>query len=108
MSDSRVFILIVTMALVTIAIRYAPFLLFKGKQTPVFINYLGKVLPYSIIAMLVVYCVKGVSLINKPHGLPEIIAILAVAGLHIWKRNTLISIVLGTVIYMILKQIIFI
>ena len=108
MSDSSTLILIVTMSLVTIVIRFAPFLLFKGKKTPVFINYLGKVLPYSIIAMLVIYCVKGVSLINKPHGLPEIIAILAVVGLHIWKRNTLISIVLGTIIYMILKQIIFI
>ena len=108
MSDLRVLILIVTMSLVTIAIRFAPFLLFKGRKTPEFINYLGKVLPYSIIAMLVVYCVKGVSLINKPHGLPEIIAISAVAGLHIWKRNTLISIVLGTIIYMILKQIVFI
>lgn len=108
MNDSMVFILIITMSFVTIAIRCAPFLLLKGRETPEFINYLGKVLPYSIIAMLVIYCIKDVSLIKKPHGLPELIAIIVVAGLHVWKRNTLLSIVAGTVIYMLLKQIVFI
>jgi len=108
MSDVRVLVLIAVMALVTMAIRFAPFVLLNGRETPEFINYLGKVLPFSIIAMLVVYCIKDVSLIKAPHGMPELIAIGAVAGLHVWKRNTLLSIVTGTVIYMILKQMLFV
>ena len=107
-SDIRVFTLIVTMAVVTIAIRFAPFVLLKGKETPNFVNYLGKVLPYSIMAMLVVYCLKGISFLNRPYGMPEIIATLVVAGLHVWKRNTLLSIVTGTLVYMLLKQMVFI
>ena len=104
MSDLMVLVLIAVMALVTMAIRFLPFVVFNGKETPEYINYLGKYLPYSIIAMLVVYCLKGVSVINRPYGLPEFIGVGAVALLHIWKRNTLLSIVAGTIIYMILKQ----
>ena len=107
MSDSRVLILIAVMALVTMAIRFIPFILFNGKETPEYINYLGKYLPYSVMAMLVVYCLKDVSVTSKPYGIPELIGVLVVAGLHIWKRNTLLSIVTGTVIYMVLKQLVF-
>lgn len=107
MSDSRVLILIAVMALVTMAIRFIPFILFNGKETPEYINYLGKYLPYSVMAMLVVYCLKDVSVTSKPYGIPELIGVLVVAGLHIWKRNTLLSIVAGTVIYMVLKQLVF-
>jgi len=108
MSDTYVLILIAVMALTTMAIRFAPFIIFNGKETPGFINYLGKYLPYSIIAMLVVYCLKGVSLFEGSHGLPEFISIAVVAGLHIWKRNTLLSIIAGTVCYMLLIQFVFI
>ena len=107
MSDSRVLIIIAVMALVTMAIRFIPFILFNGKDTPDYINYLGKYLPYSVMAMLVVYCLKDVSVTSKPYGIPELIGVLVVAGLHIWKRNTLLSIVAGTVIYMVLKQLVF-
>ena len=107
MSNTYVLILIAVMALVTMAIRFAPFILFNGKETPEFINYLGKYLPYSIIAMLVVYCLKGVSLVKGSHGLPELISVAVVAGLHIWKRNTLLSIVAGTLCYMFLMQVVF-
>ena len=107
MSDIRVLILIAVMALVTMAIRFAPFVIFNGKETPEYINYLGKFLPYSIIAMLVVYCLKSVSVLDKPYGFPEFIGVIIVALLHIWKRNTLLSIVAGTVLYMILKQFVF-
>lgn len=107
MSDSRVLILIAVMALVTMAIRFIPFILFNGKETPEYINYLGKYLPYSVMAMLVVYCLKDVSVTSKPYGIPELMGVLVVAGLHIWKRNTLLSIVAGTVIYMVLKQLVF-
>ena len=108
MSDFRVLILIMVMALVTMAIRFLPFIVFNGRKTPEYIEYLGKYLPYSIIAMLVVYCLKGVSVLNKPYGAPEFIAAGIVALLHIWKRNTLLSIVAGTVCYMLLRQLVFV
>lgn len=107
MSDYRVLLLIAVMALVTMAIRFAPFIIFNGKKTPAYIEYLGKYLPYSIIGMLVVYCLKGISMVNKPYGAPEFIAVAVTALLHIWKRNTLISIVAGTVCYMLLRQLVF-
>ena len=107
MSNLQVFIMIAVMAVVTMAIRFAPFVVFKGKTTPPYINYLGKVLPYSIMAMLTVYCLKGVSFIKRPYGLPEFIGVIVVAVLHIWKRNTLLSIVAGTICYMILRQVVF-
>ena len=108
MSDFRVLILIMVMSLVTMAIRFLPFIVFNGRKTPEYIEYLGKYLPYSIIAMLVVYCLKGVSVLNKPYGAPELIAVGIVALLHIWKRNTLLSIVAGTVCYMLLRQLVFV
>lgn len=69
--------------------------------------YLGKVLPYAIMSMLVVFCLKGISLTEAPHGIPEFISCALVALLHVWKRNTLISIVGGTVCYMMLVQMVF-
>lgn len=108
MSDFRVLILIMVMSLVTMAIRFLPFIVFNGRKTPEYIEYLGKYLPYSIIAMLVVYCLKGVSVLNEPYGAPEFIAVGIVALLHIWKRNTLLSIVAGTVCYMLLRQLVFV
>lgn len=99
-------LLIGVMAGITILIRFLPFILFR-KHTPTPILYLGEVLPYAIMGMLVVYCLKHVSFINKPHGIPELIAVLSVVLLHKWKHNTLISILVGTVIYMILVQVVF-
>ena len=71
-------------------------------------KYLGKVLPFAIIAMLMVYCLKGTSLLEWPYGLPELIAVAAVVVLHLWKKNTLLSIGVGTVLYMLLVQFVFI
>ena len=100
--------IIVVATLVTMATRFLPFLIFRGdKKTPDSIVYLGKVLPYAIMGMLVVYCLKDVQLLSWPHGIPELIGILLVAGLHIWKRNTLLSIGVGTVCYMLLVQLVF-
>lgn len=104
----RPIILIAIMAGVTILIRFLPFIVFNGKKTPPYISYLGRVLPYSIMAMLVIYCLRNVSLISAPHAAPEAISILVVALLHIWKKNTLLSIVCGTVCYMLLIQLVFI
>lgn len=95
-------------AVITAALRFAPFLIFgKGKQTPPLVTYLGKVLPYAIMGMLVVYCMKDVQLTAAPYGIPELLGCLIVAVLHIWKRNTLLSIAAGTVSYMLMVQLLF-
>lgn len=108
MNDVHGICLIAVVALVTMVLRFLPFLVFGGeKKTPEFIAYLGKVLPYAIMAMLVVYCLKSVSLYQAPYGIPEAIAVAMVAGLHLWKRNTLLSIAGGTLCYMLLVQVVF-
>lgn len=99
-------ILIAVMAVVTIMLRCLPFLVFR-KQTPKYISYLGKVLPSAIIGMLVIYCLKDVTLSVSPFGIPELIATACVVGMQIWKRNSLISILSGTVIYMLIVQLVF-
>lgn len=95
-------------ALVTAGLRFAPFLIFgKGRETPPLVSYLGKVLPCAIMGMLVVYCMKDVSFTSAPFGIPEALGCLIVALLHIWKRNSLLSIGVGTVSYMLMVQFIF-
>ena len=102
------FLLIVVAVLVTMATRFLPFLIFGEKRkTPPTVEYLGKVLPFAIMGMLVVYCLKDVSVLSFPYGLPEIIACVVVAALHVWKRNSLLSIGGGTVCYMLLVQLVF-
>jgi len=101
-------LLIAVAALVTMATRFLPFLIFGNKrQTPPVITYLGQVLPFAIMGMLVVYCMKDVAFFSAPFGAPEIIGCAIVALLHIWKRNTLLSIGAGTVCYMLMVQLIF-
>ncbi len=107
MSNTYVIAMIAIMAIVTMLLRFLPFMIFGERKTPEFIDYLGKYLPYAIMAMLVVYCLKGISFTSAPFGLPEIIAVVVTAGLHVWKRNTLVSIICGTVCYMLLIQFIF-
>ncbi len=99
--------LIGIIALVTVITRVLPFIIFKNKKSEM-IEYLGDVLPYAIMAMLVVYCLKGVDLLSGNHGICEIIGVLSVIGLHLWKRNTLFSIFGGTIIYMLCVQVIWI
>ncbi len=95
-------------ALATMITRFLPFLVFRtDKPTPKYVQYLGKALPAAIFGMLVVYCLKGVSLTTGSHGIPELIAIVLVVLLHLWKRNMLLSIGGGTVCYMILIQMVF-
>ena len=102
-------LIVAVTALVTIGLRFLPFVIFSGnKQTPPFVAYLGRVLPYAIMGMLVVYCLRSTSIRTAPHGLPELISCVLVAALHLWKRNTLISIVGGTACYMLLVQLVFI
>lgn len=102
------FLIILAVALTTFATRVAPFLLFpKGKEIPKTIQYLGKVLTPAVIGMLVVYCLKTTDFIGETHGIPEVVSVVVVALLHIWKRNNLLSIGVGTVLYMFLVQVVF-
>ena len=106
--DMHAFGTVAVAALVTMVLRFLPFIIFRGdRETPAYITYLGKVLPFAIMGMLVVFCLKGVSLTAAPYGLPEFLACGAVAALHVWKRNTLLSIAGGTVFYMVLVQMVF-
>ncbi len=101
--------IILLVAFTTLATRAIPFIMFpEGKKIPKAVQYLGKVLPPAVIGMLVVYCFKSVEITSVPFGLPEIIAGLAVVLLHVWKRNNLLSIGAGTILYMVLVQYIFV
>lgn len=107
LSAGMSFLIIVVVAITTFATRVIPFLVFpKGREIPKTIQYLGKVLTPAVIGMLVVYCLKNTSILYKPYGIPEAISVLVVAVLHIWKRNNLLSIGVGTVLYMFLIQVV--
>lgn len=108
MNNIHGIILVIVAASITIALRAIPFLLLQGKQTPPVLQYLSRILPHAIMGMLVVYCLKDVSLVKYPYGLAEGIALLVTSLLHIYKRNTLVSIVCGTVCYMVLVQFVFV
>ena len=107
MFDLHAAALVAVIAAVTAALRFAPFLLLRGRRTPGFIAYLGRVLPYAIMGMLVVYCLRGVELSGLSGWLPQAIAVAVVALLHIRKGNTLLSIIAGTACYMLLVQLVF-
>ena len=99
-------ILIAAMSIGTILLRFLPFLIIR-KETPPYIAYLGRVLPPAIIGMLVIYCLKDISPLEPPFGLPELIAAVCVVCAQVLRRNSLVSILAGTVIYMALIQTIF-
>lgn len=102
---------IITIAMVvlgTMLTRFLPFLLFPaGKPTPKYIQYLGNVLPPAVFGMLVVYCLKNVSIFTGYHAIPEMLSIVLVVLLHLWKRQMLLSIAGGTICYMLLVQFVF-
>lgn len=92
----------------TVLTRFLPFLIFPaGKPTPKYIQYLGRVLPSAVFGLLVVYCLRGVDPLTGSHGIPELISILLVVILHLWKRQMLLSIAGGTICYMLLVQLVF-
>ena len=102
-------IMIAAVAIATFATRAASFVAFpKGKEVPPTVKYIGMVLPPAVIGMLVVYCLRSTQLFAYPYGIPELIACLAVIGLHAWKRNVLLSVGAGTVLYMALVQMVFV
>ena len=89
----------------TMLTRFLPFILFpKNRETPKHIQYLGKALPSAVFGLLIVYCLKNVDILSGTHGIPELIAIIVVIALHLWKRQMLFSIAAGTVCYMVLVQ----
>ena len=102
----RAAVLVAVMAAVTILLRFLPFLVFRN-ETPHYVSFLGKVLPPAIIGMLVIYCLKDISLLTAPFGIPELVGAVSVVALQVWKRNSLLSILAGTVIYMVLVQAVF-
>lgn len=92
----------------TLITRFLPFIVFSGKkETPKFVQYLGKALPAAIFALLVVYCLKNVNFLAGSHGIPEAISVALVVCLHLWKRKILLSIAGGTLCYMLLVQFVF-
>ena len=108
LSNFQMLLFVLVSAGAILLTRVIPFVLFPGgKKTPAYIMYLGKVLPAAIIALLVVYCLQNTTVLSYPYGIPEAIAVIAVVLVHLWKRNNLLSIVGGTVLYMILVQFVF-
>jgi len=106
MTATQALITIIILALGTAVTRFLPFVFFPKTESK-YVNYLGKMLPAAAISLLIVYCFRDINFSEAPFGAPEIISVLAVAVLHIWKKNTLLSIALGTLIYMLLVQFIF-
>lgn len=101
-------LLVAVMAVVTFLLRFLPFAVFPaGKKTPEIIVYLSQALPCAIMGMLVIYCLKGVTILGGSHGIPEAIALVIVFILHKWKHNSMLTIGVSTVIYMFLVQMIF-
>ncbi len=107
MTTAQALITIGIVALATLLLRALPFLAFPAdRPLPKYVAYLGDALPYAIIGMLVVYCLKDVSPAVSPYGAPEALGVLAVAGLYLWRKNTLLAIAAGTAVYMLFVQLI--
>ncbi|MGN0709942.1 MAG: branched-chain amino acid transporter permease [Anaerovoracaceae bacterium] len=109
MTHTQMIIMILAAAAATVLTRALAFIAFpEGKKTPEFIDYLGKVLPAAVFGMLVIYCFRNVHILTDTHALPELISAGAVVGLHVWKRQMLLSIAGGTICYMLLTQFVFV
>lgn len=99
---------ILVMTVITFILRYLPFQIFHNRPTPRVVSYLGLALPPAIIGMLVIYCLRNIDFIGQRYYAPsELVAGLIVILLHAWKRNLLLSITVGTIINMLMKQITF-
>ena len=109
MTDYRhAMIVIAVMGLAVLSTRIVPVLIFgRGERVLEFILYLGRVVPYTAMGLLIVYCLRDVPVMDAPHGLPEIISLAVVTVTYIWKRNTILSVVIGTALYMFFVQSVF-
>lgn len=109
LSFEQSLLIILVIAVITFGLRATPFILFsRSGKTPKVIEYLGNTLPPAVMGMLIVYCLRNVSVLDSPFGIPELIAVVTVAILHLWRRNNLLSILGGTACYMVLIQYVFI
>ena len=109
MTQSQIYITVLLILAATIIPRIIPFALFpEGRKPPKFLKALGDTLPYAVIGALVVYCFKDVSVTEYPHGIPELIALAVLVGLHMWRKNTLLSMAASTIVYMLLVQFVFV
>ncbi|MFA5471901.1 MAG: AzlD domain-containing protein [Acholeplasmataceae bacterium] len=109
LSTREIVVTILMMSLGTMVTRFLPFIFFPdNKKTPEYILYLGKALPFAVMGLLIVYCLKDVTVTKHPYGMPEMIAIVGIIILHLWKGKALLSIGAGTVIYMIMVQFVFV
>lgn len=107
-TEAGSYLIVAAMVVGTLLTRFLPFLVFpEGRKTPKFVEYLGKTLPFAAMGLLVVYCLKGVQLLQDPHGIPEILSVAVIVILHRWKGNSLLSIGAGTLCYMWLVQVVF-
>lgn len=98
-------IIILVMGVMTLATRILPVLIFgRGNTVPDYVMYLGKVVPYTAMGLLIVYCLKDVQVLAAPHAIPEIIAMSVVVLSYLWKKNSIFSVVIGTALYMFLIQ----
>jgi len=100
-------ILVAVIALVNLVLRFLPAIVLKGRETPKVIAYLGKVLPYAVMGMLVIYCLRNVTFTSLSGFVPEAAAIAVIAALYLWRRNSILSIISGTAVYMILRTLVF-
>ena len=101
--------IVLAVTLGTIITRFLPFALFPdSRPVPKIVEYLGRTLPAAMMGLLVVYCLRNADIAAAPHGLPELIALAVVTGLHLWKGNVLLSIGVGTAVYMVLVQAVFV
>lgn len=107
MTLTQQIITVACMAVAVMTTRFLPFALFQGRKTPKVIQYLGTVLPAAVFGLLVVCCLENVDVITGHHGIPELVGIVATVVLHVWRRQMMLSIAGGTVIYMILVQTVF-
>lgn len=109
LSFGESFLIILIISAITFALRAAPFVLFRRTgETPKVITYLGNTLPPAVMGMLIIYCLRNTSVLNAPFGIPELIAVVTVAALHLWRKNNLLSILGGTALYMVLIQTVFV
>ena len=108
LTNTQALIIALAVTVGTMITRFLPFVLFPdSRPVPKIITYLGRTLPAAMMGLLVVYCLRNVDIAAAPHGLPELISIAVLTGLHLWKRNVLLSIGVGTVLYMVLVQVVF-